>query len=201
MRLRGSVVNLNTAHMSPDELKFIRLYCSLLRQQYYDVKTVMTLMRPDELAVSCPVAASALAAKLSVLEQDFSDALEKIRKKNKIKEKRVPHDEVKFLNELADIFALSFFKVVAVDSQTTQQITLIKDGWCSGEPSSWSNAVEITDNTQTAYQKKIMSHILNFFSSITLWKKPSAGYKNIESNEERDEYDEYDEDDDWYKDD
>lgn len=195
---RNSAVDLKIAHMSPDELKFIRLYCFLLRRQYYEVKTVMSVMSPANLAVRSPVQASVVANRLTQFGRDFDAAIEQLKKKHKIKEKRVLHDEVSFLNELADIFALSFFKVVAVDADDADQITLVKDGWCSGEPSSWTTYVDLSAAPQDDYQKTIMSQILNFFSAITSWKQPTLHYKKVEPDDEREEYDE---DDEWYNDD
>lgn len=195
---RNSAVNVSIDHMSPDELKFIRLYCFLLRRQYYEVRTVMSVMNPSTLGVRSPLQAAVVANQLARLGGDFDGAIENIKKKHKIKEKRVLHDEVAFLNELADIFALSFFKVVAVDANTAEHVTLVKDGWCSGEPSSWTTYVDLSEGPQDDYQKTIMSQILNFFSAITAWKKPTLHYKKVEPDEEREEYDE---DDDWYNDD
>lgn len=195
---RDNVVNVNIAHMSPDELKFIRLYCTLLRRQYYEVKTVMAVMSPSNLAVRSPVQAANVANRLNDFGRDFDAAIEKIKKKHKIKEKRVLHDEVSFLNELADIFALSFFKVVAVSDEDAENVTLVKDGWCSGEPSSWTTYVDLSQSPQDDYQKTIMSQIINFFSAITAWKKPTLQHKNVDPDEDREEYDE---DDDWYPDD
>lgn len=188
-------MKLTLAHMSPDELRFIRLYCTLLRKQYYEVKTVMSLMNPATMAVRSPVQAASMAAQLAEFGEDFDDGLVAVRQKHKIKEKRVLRDEVSFLNELADIFALSFFKVVAADEETANKVTLIKDGWCSGEPTSWTKYIDLSAQPQDDYEKSIVSHILNFFSTITTWKKPSLHHKQVKSDEERDEYDE---DDDWY---
>lgn len=195
---QGSAVKLDIAHMSPDELKFIRLYCFLLRKQYYEVKTVMSVMNPTNLAVRSPTQAASIARQLTTLGDNFDAAIEKIKKKYAVTEKRVLHDEMSFLNDLADIFALSFFKVVAIDSEDSTQVALIKDGWCSGEPASWTNYVENASGPQADYQKTVMSQILNFFSTITAWKKPTLHYKQVESDEEREEYDENDE---WYNDD
>lgn len=194
---RNSAVNVNIANMSPDELKFIRLYCFLLRRQYYEVKTVMALMNPANLSVQSPTCAAAAANQLARFGDDFDNAIEKVKEKHKIKEKRVLRDEVSFLNELADIFALSFFKVVAVDADDGEPLTLVKDGWCSGEPSSWATQLDLSEAPQDDYQKNVMSHIINFFSSITAWKKPTLNHKKVEPHEERDEYDE---DDEWYQD-
>lgn len=191
-------MKLTLAHMSPDELRFIRLYCALLRKQYYEVKTVMALMNPSIMAVRSPVQASHMAKQLSAFGEDFDAGLVAVRRKHKIKEKRVLHDEVSFLNELADIFALSFFKVVAIDDETANKVTLVKDGWCSGEPTSWTKYIDLSEQPQDDYEKSIVSHILKFFSAITTWKKPSLHHKQVESDDERDEYDE---DDDWYNDD
>lgn len=195
---RNNAVKLDLSHMSPDELQFIRLYCSLLRKQYYEVKAVMAMMSPAGLAVRSPVVAADAANRLAAFSRDFDAALEKIKQQHRIKEKRVIQDEAQFLNEMADVFALSFFKVVAVDSEMAEQVTIVKDGWCSGEPSSWTKYVDLSETPTTDYHKNIVSHILNFFSAITAWKNPSLYYKKLETDEERDEYDEDDEDDNWY---
>ena len=195
---RNSAVNVSLAHMSPDELKFIRLYCVLLRKQYYEVKAVMSVMNPSNLGVRSSLQAANVANQLAQFGDDFEAAIAKIKKKHKIKEKRMLHDEIAFLNELADIFALSFFKIVAVDAEDSEDVTLIKDGWCSGEPSSWAACVNLSEPPQDDYQQTIMSQIINFFSTITAWKKPTLNYKQVEPDYEREEYEEND---DWYNDD
>lgn len=158
----------------------------------------MSIMSPTNLDIRSPVRAASIANQLRQLGQDFDAAIDKIKKTHAIKEKRVLHDEISFLNALADIFALSFFKVVAVNAEDAEQVNLIKDGWCSGEPASWVAHINSEAGPQGQYQKTIMSQILNFFSTITAWKKPTLRHKKVEPDEEREEYDEND---DWYNDD
>lgn len=183
-------------HMSEEELQFIKLYCHLLRRQYYSVKAVMAIMRPSELNVASPVKASKVANGLTAFGEDFEARIDQLRTKHKMRTRLFPHDEVRFLNELADIFALSFFKLVAYESDDAEQISLIKDGWCSGEPTSWAKQMDLSASHVSKQQQNIMSKIVNFFSSITAWKNPTLNYKPIKTD---DEWDDYEEDDEWYE--
>lgn len=191
-------MHLNMADMSPTELQFIRVYCSRLRVEYDSIRTVMALMTPTECGIKSPVAATKIADGLKKLSVNFDEQLTSIRQKHGLKEKRVPWDEAKFLNELADIFALSFFKIVAYDN-VEEAVTpkIVKDGWCSGEPSSWAQQLE-DDSPESAYEANVISAIVQFFSSLMPWGQPPHGYKNLKAYEDRDE--DY-EDDEWYEDD
>lgn len=191
-------MQLNMADMSPTELQFIRVYCSRLRVEYDSIRTVMALMTPTECGVKSPVVAARIADGLKTLSAEFDTKLASIRQKHKLKEKRLPMDEAKFLNELADIFALSFFKIVAYDEvEYGVAPKIVKDGWCSGEPSSWAQQLE-DDSPESAYEANVISAIVQFFSSLMPWGNPTHGYKNLKANEDRDE--DY-EDDEWYEDD
>lgn len=188
-------MQLNLDSMSTAELQFIRLYCTRLRDQYDSVRTVMALMSQNDFGLKCPVTATKIADALAGLGRNFDYKLAEVCAKHSLKEKKIPRDEAQFLNELADVFALSFFKVVAYENLEEAPPQIVKDGWCSGEPSSWAQQLDDTGNSP---ESNIISAIVNFFAHLMPWGYPPHQYKNMKTYEERDE--EY-EDDEWYEDD
>lgn len=192
----GENMRLDISNMSKEELQFIRLYCALLRRQYYSIRAVMALMTPDNYGVPSPVVAATVARRLEIAGAVFDEKITALAEKHRIKPKRYPHDELRFLNELADIFALSFFKVIAVQGDDQPQITLVKDGWCSGSPTDWGQQIDLGAAAHEDWQAVIISKIADFFSSMLSGKKPAPKQKYPEPEYDPDE-EEYPDDDDW----
>lgn len=189
-------MRLDVGNMSKEELQFIRLYCVLLRQDYYSVRAVMALMTPDNYGVASPVTASRIAYHLKPASVDFDAQITAIAKKYALKEKRYPRDEARFLNELADIFALSFFKVIAAQDDKQPEITLIKDGWCSGSPTDWGQQIDLDAEAHEDWQQVVISKIMDFFSAVLSGKKAAPKQKYPEPEHDTHEEEEPD-DDDW----
>lgn len=192
----------NKAEMSPDEWQFIRAYC-LTVQKHYDLITIVrALMRPDNLAVKCPIAASRLALKLHALQKEQCAKIEALappKRKSYASEK--VRDE-----DIADIFMISFFKLV--DGETKKVLVTDKglpthDGWSSGHPADWQNTIKSLQELHAASSPSpdvpvglLLQALLKLFAHMP--KNKTGNWEKIEEEE----YEEWDEDeDDDYNDD
>lgn len=192
----GDSMRLDVSRMSKEELQFIRLYCILLRRQYYSVRALMALMTPENYGVASPLTAARVAYRLENASVDFDAQIAAVAEKHALKEKRYPHDDARFLNDMADIFALSFFKVIAVQDDEQPEITLVKDGWCSGSPTDWGQQIDLGADAHEDWQQVIISKIMTFFSTMLAGKKAPPKQKYPEPEYETDEED-YPDDEDW----
>lgn len=190
----------NKESMSPDEWQFIRAYCASVQRHYELLQQVRVLMNPDWLGVKCPITASRLANNLAGLQQDFCAKIEDLGQKKK----NVKPDKGVKPEQIAEIFTLSFFKIV--DPLTKKVFLTDKgvpthDGWSSGHPTDWQYTVK---SLQEIYEQKVAQNdapaglllqaLLKIFSAI-----PSKNWIEDSGEEayEEEEYDEYDEDDDF----
>lgn len=130
-------------NMSPDEWQFIRAYCGSV-QQYYDLLYfARALMHPDWLAIKCPVRASELATQLFEQQQEFCKKIASLDTREKSKDEK--KDKGASASQVAEVFTLSFFKIV--DPNTKQVFLTDKgvpqhDGWSSGHPTDWQTTIK-----------------------------------------------------------
>jgi hypothetical protein len=186
--------------MSPDEWQFIRSYCASVQRHYELIQLVRVLMNPDWLGVKCPIIASRLANSLCDLQQDFNTKIEQLGQKKK----NVKPDKGVKPEQIAEVFTLSFFKIV--DPLTKKVFLTDKgvpkhDGWSSGHPTDWQYTVK---SLQEIYEQKVSQNdapgglllqaLLKIFSAL-----PSKNWIEDSGEEayEEEEYEEYDEDDDY----
>jgi hypothetical protein len=186
--------------MSPDEWQFIRSYCSSVQRHYELLQLVRVLMNPDWLGVKCPITASRLANSLGELQQDFCAKIENLghKKRTDKQDKGVKPEQI------AEIFTLSFFKIV--DPLTKQVFLTDKgvpkhDGWSSGHPTDWQYTVK---SLQEIYEQKVeqndapggllLQALLKIFSAL-----PSKSWIEDYGEDEdyQEEYEEYDDEDDY----
>lgn len=120
----------NQHGMTPVEHSFIRTYVSAMRRDYYLLRSVLTMMNPDDLGIKSVTEATELANAAADLHAEFEQKLAVVvsapDKDYKIKE--VSEDPP--LSALADLFSLSFF-TVAIATAATDSPT---NGLFSGEP-------------------------------------------------------------------
>lgn len=130
---------LDLAAMSPEEVQFIRLYITTLRREYHLLRSVMNLMHPDNLGVKSFTEATKLALRLAEMQQDFDSDLRKLQRKKNWRTLQVPNSPT--LDELADMFSLSFFKLITTDKTPSGATAVKHNGWFSGKPTEWKKTL------------------------------------------------------------
>lgn len=128
--------------MSPDELRFIRVYVAALRRHYYELRTAIDLMNPDGLNIKDFYQAAQVADSLDDMHDEFETQIEAIRKKHNTPERAIkPHPTD---DDIADLFSLSFFKLIT----TTKDGNVLASqphnpvGWFSGKPEEWQKTLK-----------------------------------------------------------
>ena len=192
------------AGMSPVEVQFIRVYVHALRKHYDTIRTAIDVMNPKDLGVEDFDTATRIAVEMRELHADFENAIRKLHKKHKTPTrpvKPVPTDD-----DLADLFGLSFFKLVtkATITDTPTPFVIPHEGWFSGKPNEWKNSLKSYKDApkpaQSDLPANILSQYLNIFSKFfhlndaANKKPPFGGHKKIWPTEQ-DFFDEYPDDD------
>lgn len=188
------MATLDKENMSPDEWQFIRAYC-LSVQRYYDLlHLARALMHPDWLAVKCPTRASKLATQLFDMQQDFCKQIEALDRG--VKPKKRKKDSGASAEQVAEVFTLSFFKIV---DPATQKVFLTDkgvpkhDGWSSGHPTDWQHTIR---SLQEIYAQKaannqgpgglLLQALLKIFAAL-----PGNTWSDIDDDEDDDRDDTY----------
>jgi hypothetical protein len=129
--------------MSATELKFIQTYVAALKRDHALLLTSIELMKPEQLAVTSIVQAARLSKAMQEMHAEFESTINALASTDKFfRRKTVKHPT---LNELGDLFSLSFFKVVTTVKAGSTALSKHDDGWFSGDPYSWQN---VFDNLQ-----------------------------------------------------
>lgn len=124
--------------MTQIEYDFIRAYVSAMRRDYHLLRSVLTMMNPDDLAIKSVTAATNLAIRAADLHNDFERRLGDVvsASKNNYYLKTVSDDPP--VSVLADLFSLSFFTVaVKTDGDGNKA-----NGLFSGEPSALAEMLQ-----------------------------------------------------------
>lgn len=163
--------------MSPAELQFIRLYVTTLRREYYLLRSVIDLMHPSGLGVKNFIDAANMALALDEMQKDFDAKLARIQKKDNLKKSNVSVGPS--LDELADMFSLSFFKLVTVEekSKTGEKIKT-DDGWFSGKPAEWKTTLQLYKNTPKDAGYALPDLLSNFFNTLIKFFPSAPNQKN-----------------------
>lgn len=151
---------LPTAMFNPDKLtatefKFIKAYVAAMKRDYDLLSSVMHLMDPEKLDVRCVVKATELAAKLDDLQFEFDARLRDVATAHRFR--HVPAKPHPTTDAVADLFTLSFFKVV---TKTTKGKS--DNGMFSGEPDSWQ---QVFKNLQNANTHDQLTNMLSFYAN------------------------------------
>lgn len=149
--------------MSPDEVQFIRLYISTLKREYYLLRSVMDLMHPTNLGVRSFTDATNIALGLEELQQDFEAKLRRVQKKNKCRVRQVATGPT--LDELADMFSLSFFKLITTAKPTAGEKTLYNNGWFSGKPNEWKKTLNSYKGVPKDKKPALPDFLTDFFNA------------------------------------
>lgn len=126
--------------MSATEVTFIRAYVAALRRGHATLLTAIELMKPEQLAVTNIVQAARLSKAVQEMHVEFESTINALASTPKFFRRRT----VKYptLNELSELFALSFFKVVTTVKAGPTSLSKHDGGWFSGDPYSWQNVFE-----------------------------------------------------------
>ena len=150
--------------MSHAELQFIRLYVTTLRREYYLLRSVIDLMHPTGLGIKSFTDAANMAVELEDMHKDFEAQISRVQKKDKIKKTNVPPGPT--MDELADLFSLSFFKLVTVAETPETGKVKTDDGWFSGKPTEWKKTIQLYKNTPKEAGFSIPDLLSNFFNTL-----------------------------------
>lgn len=172
--------------MSPDEIRFIQTYVQAMRKHYELLRTAINVMAPNGLAVKDFMAAARLAASLQGATKRFERGMTRVARRHKLKPLRIPTGPS--LDELADLFSLSFFKLITTSSGEGSHKEVVSDGWFSGQPADWKSALQNLKSFPVAKQSasapidtelsSLINAMFKFFSiHTTKWTKPNAGKK------------------------
>ena len=172
------------AGMSPVEVQFIRVYVNALRKHYDVIRTAIDVMNPKELGVEDFNVATRVAVKMNDLHADFDIAIRKLHRKHKTPTR--PIKTIPTEDDLADLFGLSFFKLImkASVTDTPEQVVIPHEGWFSGKPNEWKNSLkaykDVPQPAQHDLPINILSQYLSIFSKLfhvndALNKKPPFG--------------------------
>jgi hypothetical protein len=140
--------------LSMVEVKFIKTYVSAMKRDYDVLKTVMHCMDPEKLGIHCIVQATDLAYKLQELQFDFDAGLRDVASRHKFKHVLVKPSPT--IDETADLFTLSFFKVIEKTVKGSKD-----EGLFSGEPDSWQ---AVFKSLQNANQHHKLKNLLSFYT-------------------------------------
>jgi len=189
----------NPNKLSVAEFKFIKTYVAAMKRDYDVLASVLHLMDPEKMGVRCVVKATELAYSLQDLHFDFDAHLRDVASRQKFR--HLPAKPSPTTDEVADLFTLSFFKVVAKTSKGKTD-----DGLFSGEPDSWQQVFKSLQEASNHHQlKNMMSFytkaLFNLFPKLPpvfpkddplSFELPPGSFETHSSYE----YDD-DEDDDW----
>lgn len=151
--------------MSPVEVQFVRLYIVTLRREYDLVRSVLDVMSPDGLSVKNFVAAVNISRGLHEMQRDFDSAISRIQKQKKIRKIDVPLGPT--LEELVNLFSLSFFKLITVEDATpeTKEKTQHINGWFSGKPEEWKKTLLSLKSVPKNKGTNLPDLLSNFFQT------------------------------------
>jgi hypothetical protein len=197
----GSSAMFNPNKLSVAEVKFIKTYVAAIKRDYDVLASVLHLMDPEKLGVQSIVQATDLAYELQELHLDFDAGLRNVAGRHKFR--HMPAKPSPTTDEVADLFTLSFFKVVEKTSKGSKD-----DGLFSGEPDSWQQVFKSLQNASKHHKLKDM---MSFYTKalFNLFPKLPPKYKDNDplyfelppgSFDTHSSYG-YDDDDEWPEDD
>ena len=151
--------------MSPVESQFIRLYVKTIRRRYSAVKTTIDLMHPNCLGVTNFADAARMAAHLDGLYEDFDTAIEAYAEHADLR--LIPAPPSPSFDELADLFTLSFFKIMRVAESSAAGLPVKQDtGWHSGKPTEWKKVLNEQQNFFSDPAQKIPAALAKLFDVL-----------------------------------
>lgn len=162
---------LKPEHMSVAEKQFIRAYVRAMRRDFSLVESVLALMHPDQLALTDLMQAINVAVELRQLQAEFETTLANTPTLQPFMRKALPTGPS--MDDLADMFALSFFKIFTVLENKKAWPKKQDAGWFSGQPEEWYKVfkeLEITVEKSEKKQSPIFNMFSKFFPQLELFK-------------------------------
>lgn len=135
----------NPDKLSAAEFKFVKTYVAAMRRDYDVLTSVLDIMDPANLGVTCVVRAAELSYKLHDMQLEFDAQLRKISAARNVRKLSSPPHPTN--EDLSELFTLSFFKVI-----TKTNVGKSDDGLFSGEPDSWKQVFKNLQNAN-AHEK------------------------------------------------
>ncbi len=132
---------LDFSKMSKTELRFIHTYVRALRRDYDLLATAMHLSHPENLDVKDITQATKLAARLQTMHKKFERQLFSLPSVKPLPKYRTSTGPT--IEQLAGIFALSFFKLLKVHKPEGTAEVPQDVGWFSGKPTEWQSALGV----------------------------------------------------------
>jgi hypothetical protein len=169
--------------VSKTELEFIRVYVVAMRREYFLLQNVLALMHPDNLDVHCVVTATRIARELQAMHAEFDSTLHALESLHAFRKRN--YSDGPTIDQLADLFTLSFFKVVT-DTPTGKY----DDGWFSGEPGAWKKMLlsltpansKHAPKNMLAYLKEAMKLFTQKSDMFILWDDVPTNTWNLPKN-------------------
>lgn len=162
---------LKPEHMSVAEKQFIRTYVQAMRRDFALVESVMALMHPDQLALTDFIHAVNVALELRQMQAEFEATLANTPSLQPFIRKSLPAGPS--LDDMADMFAMSFFKVFTVLENKKAWSKKQDAGWFSGQPEEWHKVfkeLEITVEKSEKKQSPIFNMFSKFFPQLEMFK-------------------------------
>jgi len=152
---------LDPSTMTPVEKQFIRFYVAAMHRDYDMLQSIFHLMAPSATSVKSVVTAAKMARSLREMHAEFDRTLHELARTHKFREKPLP--PVPNLDDLADLFTLSFFKIIKTGGagQTKKD-----DGWFSGEPNAWGKTIKSAFNVNHGALPKVLSAYLQSLKKL-----------------------------------
>jgi hypothetical protein len=153
--------------MSPVEMQFIRVYVSALKRHYPVIRSVVDLMNPDGLGIQDFYKATTTAVALADMHDDFEQGLQSAKTNNKMRIRKVTESPTE--DELADLFGLSFFKLITTapaDDNKKFSPQKLHEGWFSGKPDEWKNTLKAYKDAPTGKDNALTELLTECFNAF-----------------------------------
>lgn len=185
---------LNPERMSKAEKQFIRTYVAALRRDFNLLTSVMEFMHPDRLAITSAAKATEMAVELQHMHAEFEMTLHNLPSTGKFLRKTVATGPS--LDDLADLFTLSFFKVFTVLENDKAGGQKKDAGWFSGKPAEWYELfkqLDAVEHQSSKTQSPVFNMFSKFFPQLSLFKNfhLAKPHDNLSLNEWPAEYPDY----------
>jgi len=171
----------NHLHMSAEERVFVVAYIRSMRRDFWRVQTVMSLMDPTAgSGITDFMLAIELAGKINELHVEFEYNLLEVAGHLCKPADKTKHLDMPSVDQLADLFTLSFFKLVSVEPSGPAGLPKKTDnGWSSGAPGAIKTALNLLETdffdkkpaVAPAGPAAIAAVIIDLFSKLFNWQQ------------------------------
>ena len=159
--------------MSAAEREFIRVYVTAMQRDYDLIRSVLHLMDPAQTGLTSVVVATEAAQSLREMQAEFDSTLHALRNKHNFRDKKIPF--VPAIDDIADLFSLSFFKIIKTSPAGQPKKD---DGWFSGEPAEWGKTIKSVLNINYNSLPKVLTVYLNSLKKLLANDKTADIEKN-----------------------